>query len=190
MLETGLRISTIIANSMNWKTLFRNKLQVRKQGVNVMITIFGDFCHISAEKTGVFLKNHCYDQILAKTSSSLSKKTPIFSPNFSAKIFLKNHNIGPRSHIEGLCCFEIHMNFISCSCCLGLRNMWCQFLWPSIGLKNGGSVTKTVTESWGKSSIGDRARMVNVLWKKNIFLILDNWALKTYQVLDWNVLCK
>jgi hypothetical protein len=44
-----------------------------------MITIFG-------EKIGVFLKKQCYnDQILAKTSSSLSKKS-----NISAKFFGEN----------------------------------------------------------------------------------------------------
>jgi hypothetical protein len=35
-----------------------------------------------------FLKNQCYDQLSGKTRSSLSQKTPILSPNFSAKIFL------------------------------------------------------------------------------------------------------
>jgi hypothetical protein len=35
-------------------------------GVDVMITIFGDFCLFSAKKIGVFLKNQCYDQILEK----------------------------------------------------------------------------------------------------------------------------
>jgi hypothetical protein len=43
---------------------------------------------IFCDKIGVFLKNQCYDQIFAKTSCSLSKKTPIFSLNFSAKIIL------------------------------------------------------------------------------------------------------
>jgi hypothetical protein len=32
----------------------------------------------------------CYDQIFAKSSSCWSKKTPILSPIFSAKIFLKS----------------------------------------------------------------------------------------------------
>jgi hypothetical protein len=53
-------------------------------GVDVMITIFG-------EKNVVFLNNQCYDQeVFSETGSSLSKKTPIFSPIFSAKIFLKS----------------------------------------------------------------------------------------------------
>jgi hypothetical protein len=44
---------------------------------------------IFCEKIGVFLKNQCYDQIFSKTSSSLSKKPPIYSQKYSAKI-LKN----------------------------------------------------------------------------------------------------
>jgi hypothetical protein len=32
-------------------------------GVDVMITIFGDFRQFSGEQIGVFLKNQCYDQI-------------------------------------------------------------------------------------------------------------------------------
>jgi hypothetical protein len=43
-------------------------------GVDVMITIFCDFCQFSAKKLCVFLKNQCYAQIFAKNSSSLSKK--------------------------------------------------------------------------------------------------------------------
>jgi hypothetical protein len=37
-----------------------------QSGVDVMITIFGDFRQFSAEKIGVFLKNQCYDQIFCK----------------------------------------------------------------------------------------------------------------------------
>jgi hypothetical protein len=52
-----------------------------------MMTIFYDFCQywrFSEEK------EQCCDQILAKTSSSLSKKTPIFLLNFSAKKLKKS----------------------------------------------------------------------------------------------------
>jgi hypothetical protein len=45
----------------------------------------------------VFLKNQCYDQNFAYFSFVLSQKRQIFSLNFSAKIFLKNHIIGPCS---------------------------------------------------------------------------------------------
>jgi hypothetical protein len=55
-----------------------------------MITILCDFCQFSAKK-GVFLKKQCYDQLFAKTSSSLMQKTPIFR-----RKYFKNHNIGPR----------------------------------------------------------------------------------------------
>jgi hypothetical protein len=48
------------------------------------------FLPIFGEKNGVFLKTQFYHQLLAKTSSSLSKKTPIFLLKFSAKIFLKS----------------------------------------------------------------------------------------------------
>jgi hypothetical protein len=51
---------------------------------------FRRFCQFSAKKVGVFLKNQCYDPFCAKTSILFSKKTPIFSPNFSAKIFFKS----------------------------------------------------------------------------------------------------
>jgi S-adenosylmethionine:tRNA-ribosyltransferase-isomerase (queuine synthetase) len=46
------------------------------------------FSTIFGEKIGVFLKNQCYDQIFAQFSFAFDLKTPIFSPNFSAKIFL------------------------------------------------------------------------------------------------------
>jgi hypothetical protein len=48
------------------------------------------------EKIGVFLKNQCYDQNFAQFTFVLSQKRQFFSLNFSAKIFFKNHNIGPR----------------------------------------------------------------------------------------------
>jgi hypothetical protein len=58
-----------------------------RPGVDVMITIFYDFCQFSATKFGVFLTNQCCDQIFAKPSSSLSTKRQHCSPNFSAKTF-------------------------------------------------------------------------------------------------------
>jgi hypothetical protein len=56
-------------------------------GVNVMITLFCDFCQFSAKKIGVFLKNQYYDQIFAKTSCSLSKKRQYFRYFFGENIF-------------------------------------------------------------------------------------------------------
>jgi hypothetical protein len=52
------------------------------------LTIFG-------EKIGIFLKNQRYDQIFAKSSSSLSKKVPKV---FGEKIF----KIGPSSLVTFL----------------------------------------------------------------------------------------
>jgi hypothetical protein len=60
-----------------------------------MITIFCDFCQVSARKLAFFSKTNVYYQFFAKTCSNMSKKTPIFSPTFMPKIFLI-HNIGSR----------------------------------------------------------------------------------------------
>jgi hypothetical protein len=49
-----------------------------QSGVDVMITIFCYFLPIFGEKIGVFLHNQCYDKILAKSSSSLSKTRQYF----------------------------------------------------------------------------------------------------------------
>jgi hypothetical protein len=46
-----------------------------------MITNFLRFGAIFGEKIGVFLKNQCYDKILAKASRSLSKKRQYFFAN-------------------------------------------------------------------------------------------------------------
>jgi hypothetical protein len=46
-------------------------------GVDVMITIFCDFCQFSS-KNGVFLKNQCYDKIFSKFSFVLSQKRQFF----------------------------------------------------------------------------------------------------------------
>jgi hypothetical protein len=42
------------------------------------------------EKIGVFLKNQCYDQNFCKNKQWVGQKTPIFSLNFSPKIFKKS----------------------------------------------------------------------------------------------------
>jgi hypothetical protein len=56
-------------------------------GADVMITIFCDFRQFSAKQIAVFLKNQCYDQIFAKSSSSLSKKRQYFRKIFLLKYF-------------------------------------------------------------------------------------------------------
>jgi hypothetical protein len=45
------------------------------------------FSPIFAEKFGVFLKNQCYDQIFAKSSSSVSKKRQYFRQIFRREHF-------------------------------------------------------------------------------------------------------
>jgi hypothetical protein len=58
-----------------------------------MITIFGDFCHVSA-KNGVFLENLCSDHFLPKPGVAVM--ITIFA-NFRRKIwrFLKNQCYDP-----------------------------------------------------------------------------------------------
>jgi hypothetical protein len=58
-------------------------------GVNVIITIFGVF----RKKIGVFLKSIFIIQFLPKLAV-IWAKTPIISPNFSAKIFSKSWTPG------------------------------------------------------------------------------------------------
>jgi hypothetical protein len=55
--------------------------------VDIMTIIFSDFLPIFDEKNGAFLKNQSDDAYFAKISSIFNKKTLIFSPNFSAKLF-------------------------------------------------------------------------------------------------------
>jgi hypothetical protein len=57
-------------------------------GVNVIISVFGDFRLFSSERLAFFLKKHCYDPLFAQPSGNF-RKSVVFSPNFSAKIFLK-----------------------------------------------------------------------------------------------------
>jgi hypothetical protein len=60
-------------------------------GVDVMITIYCDFTQFSVKKFSFFLNTNVM-LIFSKFGFVLSQKTPIFSLNFSAKIFSK---IGP-----------------------------------------------------------------------------------------------
>jgi hypothetical protein len=57
-----------------------------------MITIFCDFCQISAKKLAFFSKTNVMITIFAKTSFVLSQKRQSFPEFFGEK---KNHNIGP-----------------------------------------------------------------------------------------------
>jgi hypothetical protein len=56
---------------------------------DVMITIFCNFCQFWAKKIDVFLKNQSYEHSFLQNYHLFESKTPFFSPNFSAKIFLK-----------------------------------------------------------------------------------------------------
>jgi hypothetical protein len=59
-------------------------------GVDFLISIFCDFFPIFGEEIGVFSqKPMLWSQFLQKLEVVLSKKTPIFSLNFSANIFFK-----------------------------------------------------------------------------------------------------
>jgi hypothetical protein len=86
-------------------------------GVDVMITIFGDFCQFSAKKLVFFSKINVMITIFAKTSSSFSKKRRYFCSIFRRK-YLKNHNFGPRSRKQFFysalrikTCFDKFVNF-------------------------------------------------------------------------------
>jgi hypothetical protein len=57
-------------------------LFAKKTGVDVMITIFCDFCQFW-RKNGVFLKKQCYDQIFAKVAVEKNA-------NFFARFFGEN----------------------------------------------------------------------------------------------------
>jgi hypothetical protein len=74
-----------------WNLHPRQRSDVRIiPGVDVMITIFEIFANFRRKKLSFLKKNNVTITIFAKTSSSWSKKTPIFSLNFSAKILKKS----------------------------------------------------------------------------------------------------
>jgi hypothetical protein len=70
--------------------------KIRHSGVDVIITIFCDFCQLSAKKLEFFSKSN----VKIKNLHNLALfrvKNANFSQNFLPEIFLKNHNIGPWS---------------------------------------------------------------------------------------------
>jgi hypothetical protein len=80
-----------------WKFIFHSdpiQDQMAQPGVDVMITIFGDFCQFFGEKMAFFSKTDVMIKILHYLALFLVKNAN-FLQFFSAKIF-KNHNIGPR----------------------------------------------------------------------------------------------
>jgi hypothetical protein len=67
-----------------------------QSGVDVMITIFGDFSQFSAKKLAFFLNTNVMINFFQNIPSFvLSQKRQFFHKNFWQK-YLKNHNIGPR----------------------------------------------------------------------------------------------
>jgi hypothetical protein len=62
-------------------------LRMTQPGVDVMITIFCDFCQFSAKKLAFFLKTNVLIKFLQKSSSSLSKNANIFAKFFGDNIF-------------------------------------------------------------------------------------------------------
>jgi hypothetical protein len=76
--------------------LLNSLISFQLPGVNVRITIFGDFCPIFCEKIGAFLENQCDEQNVAKISSIFNKNAE-FLASFLQNYYFSNHNIDPRS---------------------------------------------------------------------------------------------
>jgi hypothetical protein len=60
--------------------MFRSTAE-QMPGVDVMITIFCDFCQFSAKKIGVFLKNQCYDNNFLRFLTIFGEKIGVFLKN-------------------------------------------------------------------------------------------------------------
>jgi hypothetical protein len=62
-------------------------------GLNVKITVFGDFSHILDQTLGDIFVKECYDSVFCiNCCNYIEYKLPIFSPIFDIK---KNQNIEP-----------------------------------------------------------------------------------------------
>jgi hypothetical protein len=72
------------------------KLSTSWSGVDVMITIFCDFCQFSAKKLAFFSKTNVIIKILEIVTVVWAKKRQYFRQIFRRKYF-KDHNIGPCS---------------------------------------------------------------------------------------------
>jgi hypothetical protein len=73
-----LYLHTFGGNTCFSSNLLSLTFAVLTPGVDVMITIFCDFCQFSAKKLAFFSKTNVMKTISAKTSSSLSKKRQYF----------------------------------------------------------------------------------------------------------------
>jgi hypothetical protein len=66
-----LILASVCSNKFfSWVESFTPGCEDTYPGVDVMITIFGDFCQFLVLKIGVFLKNQCIDHRLKKKTSS------------------------------------------------------------------------------------------------------------------------
>jgi hypothetical protein len=66
--------------------LVMSRYRKMKDGVDVMITIFCDFCQFSAKKLAFFSKTNVVINFFSKSSSSLSKKRQYFRQIFGENI--------------------------------------------------------------------------------------------------------
>jgi hypothetical protein len=62
-----------LIDCFHWKGE-KNRTKILKPRIDVMITIFCDFCQVSAKKLAFFTKTDVMIKFLQKTISSLSKK--------------------------------------------------------------------------------------------------------------------
>jgi hypothetical protein len=79
-----------------------------------MITNFCNFCQFFGEKFGVFVKNQCYDQNFAKTSSKLRKNANFFGENIF-KIITSVPGVDLKLQIDGFLyiCLLLYRQFPS-----------------------------------------------------------------------------
>jgi hypothetical protein len=64
----------------------KESMNLCRPGVDVMMTIFCDFCRFSAKNLAFFSKTNVMIKFLPKSSNSLSKKANIFAKNFGENI--------------------------------------------------------------------------------------------------------
>jgi hypothetical protein len=65
------------------------------------------FTHFRLKKLAFFSKNRCYDHNFCKNYLCFASKTPIFSLNFSAKIFLKSSHRSPDGGFNKNTCLRV-----------------------------------------------------------------------------------
>jgi hypothetical protein len=78
------------------KKTIAQRRKLAESAVDVMLTIFCDFCQFSAKKLAFFSKTNVMINFFSKFGFVLSQKRQFFRQIFRRKYF-KNHNIGPWS---------------------------------------------------------------------------------------------